>query len=100
MAMLKHDSMSFVLTGWVLLAAFPGAPAWADSATVPDQPLLDQAIEQYLRSHSEVIEQALKSLEIKRQEDQKARIRQASRNTRTSYRSPNRGHVLQFNTES
>ena len=75
--MLKHGSLRLVLTGWILLAAFQGARAWADSATVPAQPLLDQAIEQYLRLHPEVIEQALKSLEMKRQEDQKMRITQA-----------------------
>jgi protein-disulfide isomerase len=38
---------------------------------------LDQAIEQYIRSHPEVIEQALQSLEGKRQRGEKLRIRQA-----------------------
>jgi len=52
-------------------------PAWAESPSVPAQPALDQAIEQYIRSHPEVIEQAMQSLESKRQRGEKLRIRQA-----------------------
>ena len=52
-------------------------PAWAESPSVPAQPALDQAIEQYIRSHPEVIEQAMQSLEGKRQRGEKLRIRQA-----------------------
>ena len=52
-------------------------PAWAESPSVPAQPALDQAIEQYIRSHPEVIQQALQSLEVKRQKDEKLRIKQA-----------------------
>jgi protein-disulfide isomerase len=60
-----------------LLAVAPILPAWAEPASVPVQPALDQAIEQYIRSHPEVIEQALQSLEGKRQRDGKLRVRQA-----------------------
>ena len=60
-----------------VLAVGPILSAWAESPSVPAQPALDQAIEQYIRSHPEVIEQALKSLESKRQRGEKLRIRQA-----------------------
>ncbi len=64
------------LIGWILLIVFLGAPAWAESETSPTQPFMDKAIEQYLLSHPEVIEQALKSLDVKRQEEQQRRIKQ------------------------
>lgn len=60
-----------------VLAAGLTLPAWAEPPTVPAQPAMDQAIEQYIRSHPEVIEQALQSLEGKRQRGEKLRIRQA-----------------------
>ena len=60
-----------------VLAASQTLPAWAESPSVPTQPALDQAIEQYIRSHPEVIEQAMQSLEVKRQRDEKLRIKQA-----------------------
>ena len=59
-----------------LLAFAPILPAWAESSPAPGQPALDQVIEQYIRSHPEVIEQALQSLEVKRQRDGKLRVRQ------------------------
>jgi protein-disulfide isomerase len=65
------------LAGWVLVVAFAGTPTWAQSETVPAQPSLDQTIEQYLRSHPEVIEEALVSLKVKRQEEEKVRIQRA-----------------------
>jgi protein-disulfide isomerase len=52
-------------------------PVRAESPSVPVQPALDQAIEQYIRSHPEIIEQSLQSLEVKRQRDEKLRIKQA-----------------------
>jgi protein-disulfide isomerase len=52
-------------------------PAWAEPSSVPAQPALDQAIEQYIRSHPEVIVESLQSYEVKRQEDETARVRQA-----------------------
>ena len=60
-----------------LLAVGPTLPAWAESSSAPGLPALDQAIEQYIRSHPEVIEQALQSLEVKRQEDERLRVVQA-----------------------
>jgi protein-disulfide isomerase len=60
-----------------VLAVNQALPAWAESPSVPAQPALDQAIEQYIRSHPEVIEQAMQSLEAKRQRGEKLRIRQA-----------------------
>jgi len=68
-------SAVLVLCG-VLLAAAAKLPAWAGSSSVPGQPLFDQAIEQYIRSHPEVIEQALRSLGVKRQEDEELRVAQ------------------------
>ena len=64
------------LLGIVLLSTISGLSAWADSTTVPAQSQLEQAIEQYIRSHPETIEQALKTLEATRLEAQKARIAQ------------------------
>ena len=60
-----------------VLAAGQTLPAWAESPSVPAQPALDQAIEQYIRSHPEVIEQAMQALDVKRQRDEKLRVRQA-----------------------
>jgi protein-disulfide isomerase len=60
-----------------VLAVGQTLPAWAESPSVPAQPALDQAIEQYIRSHPEVIEQAMQSLDVKRQRDEKLRVRQA-----------------------
>jgi len=60
-----------------LLAVGPILPAWAESPATPGQSALDQAIEQYIRSHPEVIEQALQLLEVKRQEDERFRVVQA-----------------------
>ena len=78
MTMWKHDSPRTVHRDWILLiAVLVSAPAWADSETVPAQSPSDQAIERFIRSHPEVIEQALKSLDVRRQKDQKARVRQA-----------------------
>lgn len=73
----KYGSLTMVLAGWVLCVVFSGALAWAESETVPAQPLQDQTIEQYLRSHPEVIEEALVSLKMKRQEEEKVRIQRA-----------------------
>lgn len=60
-----------------LLAIAPTLPAWAESSSASGQPALEQAIEQYIRSHPEVIEQALQALEVKRQEDERLRVVQA-----------------------
>lgn len=60
-----------------VLAVGQTIPAQAESPSAPAQPALDQAIEQYIRSHPEVIEQALQSLEVKRQKGEKFRVKQA-----------------------
>jgi protein-disulfide isomerase len=69
-----RDVLLFSVT---VLAVGQTLPAWGGSPSVPEQPALDQAIEQYIRSHPEVIEQAMQSLEIKRQRDEKLRVSQA-----------------------
>ncbi len=61
----------------ILLTATTIRPAWAELSPPPVQPALDQAIEQYIRSHPEVIVQALQSLELKRQEEERIRVTQA-----------------------
>ncbi|HEY7532613.1 MAG TPA: DsbA family protein [Nitrospiraceae bacterium] len=43
----------------------------------PQQSVTDHAIEQYIRSHPEVIEQSLQALEAKREEEQRARQKAA-----------------------
>ena len=68
-----RDVLLFSVT---VLAVGPILSAWAESPSVPAQPALDQAIEQYIRSHPEVIEQAIQSLEVKRKRDEKLRVRQ------------------------
>ena len=66
-----------LLISVTVLAVGQTLPAWAEPSSAPGQPALDQVIEQYIRSHPEVIEQALQSLEVKRQRDGKLRVRQA-----------------------
>lgn len=66
-----------LLISVTVLAGGQTLPAWAEAPSVLAQPALDQVIEQYIRSHPEVIEQALQSLEAKRQKGEKLRIRQA-----------------------
>jgi len=61
----------------VLLTATAILPAWAELSPLPVQPTLDQAIEQYIRSHPEVIVEALQSWEVKRQEEERIRVTQA-----------------------
>ncbi len=72
--------MSFVTKAamvGIVLTATTIRPAWAELSPPPVQPALDQAIEQYIRSHPEVIVQALQSLELKRQEEERLRVTQA-----------------------
>ncbi len=62
----------------IIVAAFAlETSVSAESYQNLGQPSLDQAIERYIRMHPEVVEEALRSLEAKRQEKTKARIRQA-----------------------
>ncbi len=66
----------FVFSATVL-AVGPILPAGAEPSSAPVQLALDQAIEQYIRSHPEVIVQSLQAYEVKRQEDEAVRVRQA-----------------------
>lgn len=54
----------YVITGWAASAAPDGMPL---------SPTLEQAIEHYIRTHPEVIEQSLQGLETKRETEEKAR---------------------------
>jgi protein-disulfide isomerase len=60
----------------VILGISSALPVCAEPSSVPEQPAIDQVIEQYLRSHPEVIEQALQSLQVKRQEEERVRVKQ------------------------
>lgn len=51
--------------------------AWAEPTSPIDPATLDQAIEQYIRTHPEVIEQSLQALEAKREAEEKARQKAA-----------------------
>ena len=65
---------------WTLLLAQPATPAWAETESPADpasRQALDQAIEQYIRAHPEVIEQSLQTLEAKREAETKARQKAA-----------------------
>lgn len=82
---MRKAYMSAGLTCVVTKAAMMGVwltsmtilPAWAEMSPLPVQPALDQAIEQYIRSHPEVIVQAVRSWEVKRQEEERIRVTQA-----------------------
>ena len=75
-ALSRLNPFSLTLLGMMLLSTVSGTSVWADSTTDPSQSQLEQTIEQYIRSHPEMIEQALRTLEAKRLEAQKARIEQ------------------------
>lgn len=51
--------------------------AWAEPTSPIDPAALDQVIEQYIRTHPEVIEQSLQALEAKREAEEKARQKAA-----------------------
>jgi protein-disulfide isomerase len=61
------------LLAWLL----PAAPSFAESPILSDPASLEKAIEQYIRTHPEVIEQSLQALETKRQEDERQRSKTA-----------------------
>jgi len=66
---------------FLLVLLLPAAPPAFAESTAPADPVLKQAveqmIEQYIRAHPEVIEQALQALETKRQEEEKQRVNAA-----------------------
>ena len=83
--MIKHSlcdlrrSMKLSLTASALILLIP-LSSFGESATPVDPSLkqsLDQMIEQYIRTHPEVIEQSLLTLEAKRQEDERQRSKTA-----------------------
>jgi protein-disulfide isomerase len=53
------------------------SPGLTGPVEQPPQTALDQAIEQYIRTHPEVIEQSLQALEAKRQEEERRRSKAA-----------------------
>ena len=59
------------------IAHFHYGASMAELSPLPEQPALDQAIEQYIRSHPEVIVQAVQSWQMKRQEEEGIRVAQA-----------------------
>jgi protein-disulfide isomerase len=61
----------------VVGAPLSSSPESAPSSDVRLTPGLEKAIEQYIRSHPEVIEQSLQALEAKRQEEEKQRVKAA-----------------------
>jgi protein-disulfide isomerase len=66
------------LVVWLALWQFAYAEPGSGGKTEPIQEsALDQAIERYIRAHPEVIEQSLQSLEAKRQEEERQRIKAA-----------------------
>jgi len=76
LSVLRTGLAMFLLV--LLLPAPP--PAFAEPPTLPDpalQQTIDNAIEQYIRSHPEVIEQSLQALEAKREAEEKARQKAA-----------------------
>jgi protein-disulfide isomerase len=65
----------------VLCASTFSSPALGESMTPTTDPSWQQSVEQviesYIRSHPEVVEQALHALEAKRQEEEKVRVKEA-----------------------
>jgi protein-disulfide isomerase len=67
--------------GWLLagvIVTLLSPPASAEptaSSNTANQQVIEQMIEQYIRSHPEVIEQSLQALEAKRQEDERQRAK-------------------------
>jgi protein-disulfide isomerase len=82
----RSSSLLVLRTGFAMLLLallLPAARSFAESpvATHPSsQESLDNAIEQYIRSHPEVIEQSLQALETKREAEEKARQKAAIAN--------------------
>lgn len=71
------------LTSLLLAVAVAGCTSLNDSSAVStpvSQQTLDQAIEQYIRAHPEVIEQSLQALETKRETEERARQKVALAN--------------------
>ncbi|QPD02697.1 MAG: putative Oxidoreductase, DsbA-like [Candidatus Nitrospira kreftii] len=72
--------LKLVLMILVSGAGMFSSPAFGESMTSTTDPSwrqsVEQLIESYIRSHPEVVEQALQALEVKRHEEEKVRIKQ------------------------
>ena len=76
-------SRSRVIMACALFFASVASPSFADQPTPTNpasQQTLDNVIEQYIRTHPEVIEQSLQALEAKREAEEKARQKVALAN--------------------
>ena len=74
--------VSYVGTAAIVIGLF-ATTGWTASAVPSDEPVpptLEKAIEQYIRTHPEVIEQSLQDLEAKREAEEKARQKVALAN--------------------
>ena len=75
-ASVHQQLLKLTMSGCALLLLM--APASFAESIAPVDPALkqavDQLIEQYIRSHPEVVEQSLQALEVKRQEEEKHRV--------------------------
>lgn len=74
--------VSHVGTAAIVIGLF-ATTGWTASAAPSDEPVpptLEKAIEQYIRTHPEVIEQSLQDLEAKREAEEKARQKVALAN--------------------
>lgn len=71
------------LATWCVTALLAGCTSLSSPTAVPDpssEQALDKAIEQYIRTHPEVIEQSLQTLEVKRETEERARQKVALAN--------------------
>jgi protein-disulfide isomerase len=73
----KHNLINLLVMGSMLICFVSGTAVFADPLSFPEQRSLEQTIEEYIESHPELIGRALKSLEIKRQEEKKVRMKEA-----------------------
>ena len=71
---MKNKSPKSIPAIFILLGAIFAASACSERAS---EPKLEKTIEQYIRSHPEIVEEALNSLEAKRLREKEARIKQA-----------------------
>ena len=68
------------MTSVVAMIGLTALPVYAEpteSSNTANQQVIEHMIEQYIRSHPEVIEQSLQALETKRQEEEKQRAKTA-----------------------
>jgi protein-disulfide isomerase len=75
-ATVHQQRLKLTMSGCALLL-FMATASFAESIAPVDPALkqaVDQLIEQYIRTHPEVVEQSLQALEVKRQEEEKQRV--------------------------